>query len=264
MAYISPKFEHAIERPNAIALAMQEVQWTRLTEVANNLSASHVPGFKATCLKTEEHSQKRPHLSTRSVSYTKPGDQIRLMRDGTFRQTDHPFDVALSGPGFLAVQTPNGIRYTRCGQLTLNEAQEIVTAVGGYPVLSQDQGKMTCSSHPKNVLITRDGYVIVPAEENKGGGNQSETVGRIGTFEFKSPNHLKNEGHCLLSSKEEAIPSLNTVITQHGLEDSNVSPMEESIRMIEILRLFENAQKVIDEYDQIRKKTINASSRNAI
>ncbi len=169
----------------------------------------------------------------------------------------------------MAVRTPKVVRYTRCGQLTMNEDNELVTSVGGYAVLNDQGERMTCTVRPQNVMITRDGYVIVPASEFAQSGDDkkptAEIIGKMGVFEFASPNLLKSEGQNVLSSPEDA-PKLSekTVITQYGLEESNVSPMEESIRLIEIFRLFEHSQKMIDEYAQIRKKTINVSGRNSV
>ena len=47
-------------------------------------------------------------------------------------RTGNPLDVAIDGKGFLAVQTPNGERYTRNGALQINNAGQLVTSEG-YP-----------------------------------------------------------------------------------------------------------------------------------
>ncbi|HNT35986.1 MAG TPA: flagellar hook-basal body complex protein, partial [bacterium] len=56
---------------------------------------------------------------------------------GPLRQTGSDFDVALSGKGFLVVDTPSGRMYTRNGNFHPNERREMVTAEG-YRVLGTD------------------------------------------------------------------------------------------------------------------------------
>ena len=44
-----------------------------------------------------------------------------VFSQGAMKETENPFDLALEGEGFLAVQTPDGERYTRNGSFLLNE-----------------------------------------------------------------------------------------------------------------------------------------------
>ena len=62
------------------------------------------PAKPSTCSATAPTSRRR------SVDLTQ----------GALEQTGEPLDVALQGPGFLAVQTAQGTRYTRDGQLAVD------------------------------------------------------------------------------------------------------------------------------------------------
>ncbi len=52
------------------------------------------------------------------------------------QETGEPLDFAISGSGFFAVKTAQGVRYTRDGQFT-SSAQGVLTDTSGDPVLDQ-------------------------------------------------------------------------------------------------------------------------------
>ncbi|MBI3543439.1 MAG: flagellar basal-body rod protein FlgF [Deltaproteobacteria bacterium] len=54
---------------------------------------------------------------------------------GSFKNTNAPFDMAIDGAGFFAVQTPNGLMYTRSGDFKVNGEGQLVNQEG-YPVLA--------------------------------------------------------------------------------------------------------------------------------
>ena len=54
---------------------------------------------------------------------------------GTFRQTNGPLDLAIEGPGYFAVQTPNGLAFTRAGDFKIAGNGQLMTN-DGYRVLS--------------------------------------------------------------------------------------------------------------------------------
>ena len=83
-------------------------------------------------------------------------------RQGPLRQTDHPLDLALAGPGFFAVETPDGVGYTRDGTFSRSPTGQLVTAQG-YPVLGVN-GPIELGPGPFSVArdgtITQDGQAI--------------------------------------------------------------------------------------------------------
>ncbi|MGB0671708.1 MAG: flagellar hook-basal body complex protein, partial [Rhodospirillales bacterium] len=57
------------------------------------------------------------------------GDKIAYVRDvasvrdttmGPFKQTNNPLDLAIHDRGYFVVQTPQGERYTRAGNFTID------------------------------------------------------------------------------------------------------------------------------------------------
>ncbi len=244
---------------DTIAFCARDMQWNRLAECAHNLSSAHVAGFKATYIKNEEfqYHGRHQHMSSSVTS----GQLVRNMTDGAFRYTDRPLDISLSGQGFLAVETPQGIRYTRCGQLDINDQNELITFVDQYPVLNKSLSRIQLPDRiMKNINFTREGAVI----HNKilNGLHESQVIGELGLFEFNDQHHLKNEGqHCLIA-EEDGIISKHTIVTQYGLEQSNISSVEESVKLVKILRSYEQTEKLFKTFEDMRKKQLNSSSRN--
>jgi flagellar basal-body rod protein FlgG len=57
--------------------------------------------------------------------------------------------------------------------------------------------------------------------------------------------------------EEDISPAEGVSVQQGYIEGSNVSAMEEMIKMVEVLRAFESAQKAIQVIDEITGKMVN-------
>ncbi len=73
---------------------------------------------------------------------------------------------------------------------------------------------------------------------------------------------MRLEESSLLSSKEDGVPATKALITQGAFEESNVSVMDVSIKLINIMHRFEEAQLLIKQYEELQKQTMNASAKN--
>src|SRR5688500_13012624 len=99
-------------------------------------------------------------------------------RPGTMQETGRELDVAVQGPGWIAVELPDGSEaYTRDGSLHVNPNGLLQTRNGLN--LRGDGGPI---SIPPNTLVTiaRDGTVsTAPAASGTSEPNISVTIGRI-------------------------------------------------------------------------------------
>ena len=94
----------------------------RLDIISNNIANTNSPGYKKDSIQFSDVLGE--------VTYTS-------MAQGPIRETGQNLDIALSGDGFLSVQTGQGTLYTRAGNLTLNSAKQLVTQ-DGWPVLGKN------------------------------------------------------------------------------------------------------------------------------
>lgn len=164
-------------------------------------------------------------------------------RQGSLRQTRRSLDVALSGSGYLAVQTPRGVRYTRAGHLHLSADGTLVDP-NGYPVLGVG-GTITLQS--SDVTIAADGSI----------SEAGRTVGRLGIFDLADPAMASSAGHGLYRYTGNAQPDSMTRVVQGNLEMSNVNPAEEMVNLIRLNRQIGTLQRTFAAYDQVLGMGIN-------
>ena len=208
-------------------------------------------GFKGFILSSQESVyQTHDH---KKISYVKSAGVTRNLSDGTLNMTRNPLDIALTGSGYFMVQTEGGTKYTRNGRFTLDKDSRLVDA-SGNPVLSQTGSEIVIPKNIQYFTVSRDGTMFI-------NGAKAGKLGVV-TFDKKQEQEMRSAGASLLSASEEGKQATNTVITQGAFEESNVSPMDESIRLINIMHRFEEAQLLIKQYEELQKQAMNASAKN--
>jgi flagellar basal-body rod protein FlgF len=213
------------------------VQKVRFETIANNVANISTNAFKKDIISFHQI------LGMKNSSTTD-------FSPGSIRYTGNELDVALETPGFFKIQTPRGIRYTRDGAFKLDVDRTLVTH-NGDPVLGQNG---TIAINGKNVTIEPDGRVVV----------ENEAAGTISVVDFRNLDLLKKEGssYYVFQGKERDIFTAENISVQNGyIEQSNVSPTGEMIKMIVSLRVFESAQKAIQFMDEITSKMVNEVGR---
>jgi flagellar basal-body rod protein FlgF len=153
---------------------------------------------------------------------------------GAIRETGRALDVALSGEGFLVVQTPRGERYTRAGSLQLDAAGQLVTLNGDLVV--GEGGPVTL--RPGEVSIGEDGTVSV----------QGQAAGRLKIVRFQDPRAaLVKEGDSLFAATgaERPAEAPQTRLLQGALETSNVNVVAEMAAMMQNGREFDSLQRSV-------------------
>jgi flagellar basal-body rod protein FlgF len=208
-------------------------QQLRFETIANNMANSNTNGFKKDVLSFYEA------LGMQSISNTD-------FSQGPLRFTGNELDVALSSKGFFKIETPNGLKYTRDGAFSINAQGILVTGLGDT-VLGQN-GPITVEGGEVN--IGRDGQVVV----------NNESVDKILVVDFDEPQLLRKEGGSYYSYQGEnkgISTSSDSEIQQKYLENSNVTPTQETIKMIETYRAFESVEKAIQAIDALTGEMVN-------
>jgi flagellar basal-body rod protein FlgF len=81
--------------------------------------------------------------------------------------------------------------------------------------------------------------------------------GKLRLVNFTSPRRLRNEGDNLLSAFETPKPAgPTTKIETAALERSNVRPVVEMTRLIEVQRAYQSIAGIIGRTDEIRRNAI--------
>jgi flagellar basal-body rod protein FlgG len=192
----------------------------RLDIISNNIANANSPGFKKDSV----------HFSDvlGEVSYTS-------MSQGPIHQTGNDLDIALSGDGFLSVQTDQGTLYTRAGNLTLNNAKQLVTQ-DGWPVLGKN-APITIKN-TASLRISEDGQIF----------DGNDTVGSIDIVQFPPGVSLKKAENGYFEPQTagaQPVQATNCVVRQGSLEGANFNLVEEMARMVQTMRNYESYQKTL-------------------
>ncbi len=228
-----------------VGLSRQIVLNRAMTLVANNVANANTAGYRAQNPMFEEYiSKERYDQNDLSMVYDK--GQYDSTQAGTIQLTGNPYDVALQGPGFMGVTTPSGqVQYTRAGNFTVNNNNELVTP-SGFKVAGPGGDGIAIPAGTKEVKITDQGEVTAD-------GN---TVGRIGVFEFDNLQDLRPEGNNLYSASTAGRPAIETKMVQGALEGSNVNAIQETTRMIEILRTYQSTMRMLQNEQERQVSSI--------
>ncbi len=169
---------------------------------------------------------------------------------GPIAQTGSPLDVAIDGPGFFEIETPEGPRYTRAGSFVVSQAGVLGTP-DGFPVLS-DGGALTVGSIP--IEINDQGEVV----DATGG-----VLGRLRVVMFEDPSQLLKAGRNLFAAPEGVAASErpDPSFLAHSVERSNTEPVRELANLIALQRLFDTTMQVIRSEDESTGRLLQEVSR---
>ena len=239
---------------NALLLGLQSqrVLQRRMDVAANNLANINTGGFKADALVLEEADDTSAHADAdpRDIRFVRDIGLMRDMSQGPIAMTGNPFDAAIEGEGFFMVQGPSGPLYTRDGAFALTGDGRLVTSEG-RAVLSQGGAPLVFDPQGESPVIGRDGAIRVAGVE----------AGRIGVARFAAPGALSKVGDNLWSANGQQPGTFEGIIVQGAIEGSNVRPVIELTRLIEISRAYQSAAKIVSGSDELRQKAIERLGR---
>lgn len=243
-----------MDNSNLLALQAQRVLQRRMDVAANNLANLATTGFKADALVLETVDDTEAHADAdpADIRFVRDVGLMRDMRQGEIAMTGNPLDVAIEGSGFFMVQGPSGPLYTRDGAFTMTGAGQLVTT-DGRPVLNSGGSPIVFDPQGESPSIGRDGAINIAGAE----------VGRIGVAAFTAPHALQKVGDNLWSAQGQTQTTFEGVVVQGALEGSNVRPVIELTRLIEISRAYQSAAKIVSGADELRQRAIERLGRAA-
>jgi flagellar basal-body rod protein FlgF len=240
-----------------IGLSRQVVLERQMDVVANNLANIGTTGYKADRSLFQEYLASGAHednfvTNDRRVSFVQDRATFHDFSQGPVEETKNPLDVAIDGAGFLAVQTPAGVRYTRDGNLQINNLGQLVTQ-SGYQVLG-NAGPIVFQQTDHDISIATDGSVTVLE-----GTNRIDSVrGKLSMVSFSQAQRLVKEADNLYSVGEGnvAAPDAASRLRQGFIEKSNVSSIGEMTRMVEITRTYTQISTLLQQQSDLHKTAI--------
>jgi flagellar basal-body rod protein FlgF len=163
------------------------------------------------------------------------GSRVDLA-SGSLAATGNPLDLAVAGTGFFAVQSAEGVVYTRDGSFHATPSGQLVTAQGA--AVLGEQGPITLPSGA--VAVSADGTLSV----------DGAVVTRLRMAEFSPGTSLRALGNALYAAPEgAALFPASSSIRQGMIENSNVSTVEGVVELISIQRNAEMMQRALTIFD---------------
>jgi len=269
------------------ASGMRAQQW-RLDAVANNLANVDTDGYKRDVAAFKAFPELLIRRQDDDGVYLHPfgsadaapiigkmGMGVELnelytcFEQGEPKETNNDFDIFMDGKGFFSVATPWGERYTRNGSFHLGKEGFLETKEG-YPVLGEN-GPIRVKAN--NFMVDKDGRIWInaayPDEPDimvSRESNQWEDPVLYDTLkivDFDIDRYLEKQGISLYRESETSGPAMiieagmRPTILQGFVEASNVDPVVEMVRMIEVNRAYEANQKMIQAEESALGTLIN-------
>ena len=249
----------------------------RTDTIANNLANANTSGYKRDVAinsefepmlirrlndskldKSDVTSFKGFHLGTESPAVGTLGlgsyiSEIGVdQAQGVFETTGNPLDLAISGSGYFAIQTPQGVRYTRDGNFYRSSAG-ILQTVQGNPVLGANGQTITIPGNARFITIGGKGEVRA----------DNRVIGQLQFVEFDGDRRaLLKQGGNLFYPQQGAAPRPATGDIEQGtLERANTNIVSEMVALINNYRVYETGARAVTTQDAMIDKSVNDVGR---
>jgi flagellar basal-body rod protein FlgF len=231
----------------------------QLDVISNNIANVNTNGFKSDRSLFEEFLTSGAHEDNfaskdRRVSYVQDRGTFRDFSQGAVQQTGNPLDVAISGAGFMVVQTQGGERYTRDGNLQINSQGQLVTG-SGNPVLG-NSGPIVIQPTDHDIVVSADGTVTV----QEGAARTDSIRGKLRLVSFTDAQKLLKQGNDLYSAGSgggAAQADTKSTFQQGFVEKSNVNSVMEMSHMVEVMRTYTNIANILQQQSDLHKNAID-------
>ena len=222
-----------------VGLSRQVLLQQELDIAANNLANADTTGFKFEEMLAGADKATPPAaggIASTPVTFVTSNGVARDYSQGPLTQTGSPLDVAIDGKGFFQISTASGPRYTRDGRFSLDPTGKLVTMDGD--AVQGNGGDITLDPKKGPVAISETGIISQ-------GGQQ---VGQLSVVTFDSLAALSKDGGNLYRNDSNLTPTPSTAQVKQGmLEGSNVQPVVQITRLIEISRAYDAISSMMSD-----------------
>jgi len=205
--------------------------------IANNIANANTTGFRQQGMIFSEYVRRAD--GDQSVAMSDAQVRRTSFEQGVVELTGGAFDFAIEGEGFFLIQSPQGERLSRAGAFTPSAEGTLVTP-DGHPVLDEGGAPLFLPPGSRDFAVAQDGTVSA----------QGRPVGRLGVVRPLDPLDLVREGGTMFRTDAGFEPVENPQVRQGFLEGSNVNPILQISRMIEVQRAYELGQSLLEREDE--------------
>ncbi|HKW98409.1 MAG TPA: flagellar hook basal-body protein [Bryobacteraceae bacterium] len=226
-----------------------------LDMLANNLANAATGGFKSDREFYSLYASPEASDPAQAQPQTVPVIEKHWtdFSQGLITPTGNALDLALSGKGFFTAAGPNGPLYTRNGNFRLSPSGVLVTAEG-YPLVAQGPTKKIQTQSNSPIEVLPDGEVH----------QDGQTLGSLELVDFPENTGIAKQGSNyfqLADINVKPAPAASLEVQQGKLENSNVSPAESAVRLVNVMRQFEMLQRAVSLGNDMNNRAIQEVAR---
>lgn len=238
-----------------VSLSLATALQHDLDVTANNIANANTAGFKGERVAFDTLLQNAGDEHG-GVDYVVDIGSYVDTRQGAITQTGNTFDLALNGDGWLSYRTPEGTTaYGRDGRLSVSSSGELVT-LNGAKVLDAGGAPIVIPADAVGIEITEDGSITSP---------DTGVIAKLGLFDLPGIQSYDRLGAGLFGAPEDAeldiLPALDTKVMQGAIEGSNVQPITEITRLLDVQKAYDRATTIMNNEDQLTRDTLRRLSQ---
>lgn len=217
--------------------------------IANNIANMSTNGYRRAGLVFSEYV-KTMEPGTPSLSMAHANVRSTNTSQGALSQSDGTYDFAIEGDGFFLIETQEGEALTRAGSFSVNDAGDLV-APDGARVLDAGGAPIFVPADATQITVSTDGTLSA----------DGVPLSQIGLYLPEDADALDRTEGTRFATDGALVPVENPVILQGFIENSNVDPVSEFARMVQVQRSYELGQTFLDREDERLQKLMDAIIR---
>ncbi len=233
-----------MDNPGYVTLSRQAGLVKDMRIIATNIANLSTDGYRREGAIFAEMVEKGALIGGASAQ-TSARVRVTDFSQGALQRTGGDFDLAIEGDGFFLVQTPDGQALTRAGAFLRNDAGELVTRDGNR-LLDEGGAPLFAPAEAREITVATDGTLSA----------DGQPIGRVGIVTVEDPSQLTRRESGLFTTEEALIPAEEASVFQGFVEESNVNPVREIARMIEVQRAYEAGANFLNSEDERMRQAI--------
>ncbi|WP_425071529.1 flagellar hook-basal body complex protein [Sagittula sp. S175] len=226
-----------METAGYAAISRQSSLLREMQVIANNIANANTTGFRQEGVIFSEYITEGDDVSSVSMSLGRVHNTSYAQ--GELEITGGMYDLAIEGEGFFLIGTPNGERLTRAGAFSPSAQGTLVTS-DGYAVLDAGGAPIFVPPDATDLAISQDGTI----------STAGRPIGQVGVVQPTDKLAMVREGSQLFEATAGYEPVENPKVMQGFTEASNVDPILQMARMVEVQRAYELGQSFAEREDQ--------------
>jgi flagellar basal-body rod protein FlgF len=240
-----------MDNPGYATLTRQTGLLREMQVVANNIANMASTGYRREGVVFSEYVKALdPVHDSLSMASARAGFTSDVQ--GALTQTGRPLDLAVEGRGYFLIQTPEGQMLTRAGNF-LRDAEGNVVTADGMQLLDSGGAPVSVPPNAAVLSVASDGTLSA----------DGLPIAEIGLWLAPEAGATERRAGSRFALDRAAVPAGEGSgrIVAGFLESSNVSPVAEVARMIEVQRTYELGQNFLDREDDRIRAVIRTFAR---